>query len=81
VERTTAEHRRPDLYLLTDVSTPFVHDGTRDGEHVREWMHRTFVEELRAQGRPFRPLSGTHDERMREAVAHIDRLLGAGRPA
>jgi NadR type nicotinamide-nucleotide adenylyltransferase len=72
-----AAARRPDLYLLTDVGTPFVQDGTRDGEHVRAWMHETFVEELRAQGRPFRLLSGSHGRRMREAVAAVDALLAA----
>lgn len=82
VERIVAERRRPDLYLLTDVSTPFAQDGMRDGEHVRGWMHETFVAELRAQGRPFRLLSGTHEGRVRAAVAHIDELLGArGRKA
>ncbi|HEX8499305.1 MAG TPA: AAA family ATPase [Pyrinomonadaceae bacterium] len=72
-----AAARRPDLYLLTDVNTPFVHDGTRDGEHVRGWMHETFVRELRAQSRPFRLLSGPHERRLEEAVAAVDELLGA----
>src|SRR6185436_18227497 len=31
VESIANSHRRPDLYLLTDVETPFVQDGTRDG--------------------------------------------------
>ena len=74
-----AASRRPDLYLLTDVGTPFVQDGTRDGESVRGWMHETFVEELCAQSRPFRLLSGTHERRLEEAVAHVDELLGARR--
>jgi HTH-type transcriptional regulator, transcriptional repressor of NAD biosynthesis genes len=75
VEAIAARHRRPDLYLLTDVDTPFFQDGTRDGEHIREWMHQTFVEELRAQRRTFQKLSGTHEERMRRAVELIDELL------
>ena len=75
VEDIAARHRRPDLYILTDIDTPFVHDGTRDGEHVREWMHEVFAEELRAQGRPFRPVSGARDERLRQAVGYIEELL------
>jgi NadR type nicotinamide-nucleotide adenylyltransferase len=75
VEETAARHRRPDLYLLTDIGTPFVQDGTRDGEHVREWMHEVFVEELRAQGRPSQSVSGTRDERLRQAVGYIEDLL------
>ena len=75
VEEIAARHRRPDLYLLTDVLTPFEQDGTRDGEHVREWMHQTFAEELSATARPFRTLSGTPGERLRQAALHVDELL------
>ena len=39
VDAIAAAHRRPDLYLLTDVNTPFEQDGSRDGELIREWMH------------------------------------------
>jgi HTH-type transcriptional repressor of NAD biosynthesis genes len=81
VERIVARHRRPDLYLLTDIGTPFVHDGTRDGEHVREWMHETFVEELRALSLPHRRVSGAHGERMSRAVGYIEELLAARRRA
>jgi len=45
-----AELRRPDLYLLTSCDVPFVQDGLRDGEHVREWMTARFREAL--AGRP-----------------------------
>jgi nicotinamide riboside kinase len=77
VEAIAARHRRPDLYLLTDIGTPFVHDGTRDGEHVRGWMHETFVEELRAQGRDFRPVSGARGERLRQSIGYIKGLPAA----
>jgi HTH-type transcriptional regulator, transcriptional repressor of NAD biosynthesis genes len=75
VEEIASCHRRPDLYLLTNVDTPFVQDGTRDGESIRRWMHQTFVEELTAQGRPYRRLVGTYEERMQAAIRHIDALL------
>ena len=75
VEGIAARHRRPDLYILTDISTPFVQDGTRDGEHVREWMHDTFVAELGAQRRPYRRVSGTRGERLRQSVGYIEELL------
>lgn len=72
VEAIVAAHRRPDLYLLTDVNTPFVQDGTRDGEHIREWMHRTFIEELNEQSRPFIFLSGAYEERFQTAIKMIE---------
>jgi HTH-type transcriptional repressor of NAD biosynthesis genes len=81
VERIVARHQRPDLYLLTDIATPFVQDGTRDGELVREWMHQTFVEELSTQGQPYRCISGTHGERVRQSIGYIEELLSARRGA
>ena len=73
-----AAGRHYDLYLLTDVDIPFVQDGTRDGEHIRRWMHELFVSELRATGRPYILLSGTHEERLTTAVMAIEALLGVG---
>ncbi|HZS10074.1 MAG TPA: AAA family ATPase [Blastocatellia bacterium] len=75
VEAITASHRRPDLYLLTDINTPFVQDGTRDGEMIREWMHEMFVAELKAQQRPFQCLSGPLEERLGRAVEYIDEVI------
>jgi nicotinamide riboside kinase len=77
VEETVARHRRPDLYLLTDINTPFVQDGTRDGEQIRGWMHDTFVEELTERALPFRHLTGSFAARFASAVKHIDELLRA----
>lgn len=79
VEAIAASHRRPDLYLLTDVETPFVQDGTRDGESIRQWMHETFLEELTAQGRPFVEVRGEPPARLRAATAAIDALCSAER--
>jgi HTH-type transcriptional repressor of NAD biosynthesis genes len=76
VDAIAAAHRRPDLYLLTDVTTPFEQDGTRDGELIREWMHRTFAEELTAHGRPFVEVTGTRAERLAAAAAGVRGLIG-----
>lgn len=75
VEAIVAAHRPPDLYLLTDIHTPFVQDGTRDGEAIRDWMHAVFVEELTAQGRPYRHVSGPPEERLKAAVGWIDEWM------
>jgi HTH-type transcriptional regulator, transcriptional repressor of NAD biosynthesis genes len=75
VEAITARRRRPDLYLLTDVGAPFVQDGTRDGEAIREWMHETFVAELTARRLPFRILRGSWQERYNTAVECIDEVI------
>jgi NadR type nicotinamide-nucleotide adenylyltransferase len=78
VEAYAASCRRPDLYLITDVNTPFVQDGTRDGEAVRGWMHETFLAELARDGRPYQLLEGPFPQRLRQATAHIDALLSRG---
>lgn len=75
VDAIAAAHQRPDLYLLTRVDIPFVQDGTRDGEQIRGWMHDVFVEELTREQRPFKIVSGSQQERFRQAVSHIDDLL------
>lgn len=77
VDAIAAAHRRPDLYLLTDVNTPFEQDGTRDGEAIREWMHRTFEEELTADARPFVRVTGSRAERLRTAAEAIRGLMAA----
>jgi NadR type nicotinamide-nucleotide adenylyltransferase len=75
VDAIVAARRRPDLYLLTDVATPFVQDGTRDGELVRERMHRVLVEELRTDRQPFVELAGTRAERLAAASAEVRRVM------
>lgn len=46
--------------------------GIRDGEAIRSWMHRRFVEVLQHDNRPFIVVSGSHEERMRAAVQAIE---------
>lgn len=75
VEAIAAQHRTPDLYLLTDINTPFEQDGTRDGEAIRDWMHETFITELTAQKRPFQLITGTPQERLHKAVAAIEKII------
>jgi NadR type nicotinamide-nucleotide adenylyltransferase len=68
-------HRVYDLYVLTDVDTPFVADDIRDGESIREWMHARFLAELSQMGAPVLFVSGPHEQRLAAAIARIDALL------
>jgi HTH-type transcriptional repressor of NAD biosynthesis genes len=70
-----AAPRRYALYVLTDPDVPWVDDGTRDGEHLRQWMHGRFREELERLGRPFLLVSGSPEARLATATAWIDQLL------
>lgn len=74
VDEIAFSHRRPDLYLLTDVNIPFVQDGLRDGEAIRHEMHLKFIEELEKQAVPWKLISGSRQGRVAAAIEHIDAL-------
>ncbi len=71
-----ARARHYDLYILTGDEIPFDQDGFRDGQHIRHWMHETFVRELEASGQKWALATGSHEERMAQAVSLINPLLG-----
>ncbi|MFJ1704193.1 AAA family ATPase [Kitasatospora sp. NPDC088346] len=67
------------LYLLTtDRDVPFHDDGLRDGEHLRPWMTGLFREVLTAGRTPWLELDGDRGERLRQALAAVDRMLAQG---
>lgn len=70
-----AAGRDCDLILLTAPDIPFVQDGLRDGERIRQAMHRRFEEQLSLEGRPYTVLVGSHKQRLRKAIRLIDELL------
>ena len=69
-----AAHRHH-LYLLTDCDLPFVQDGLRDGETIRQWMTRRFEDVLTERGLPWVKISGTGEQRLSAAVAEVDKLF------
>ncbi len=70
-----SNERRYDLYILTDCDIPFVQDGTRDGEHMRQWMTARFQEVLTQRGEKWILVSGSRAARLRSAITAIDPLL------
>ena len=70
-----AASRQHDLYLLTDGDIPFMQDGLRDGESVRQWMTGRFEEVLAERGLPWVKISGSTDQRITMAVGEVDKLL------
>ena len=67
--------RHYDLYILTGCEIPFVQDGIRDGENIRQWMTGRFEEELERENRTWIKVSGTPEERLQAAIAAVDALL------
>jgi nicotinamide riboside kinase len=64
------------LYLLADVAdAPFVQDGWRDGERIREAMNARFVAALDAAGATWRPVGGPWPARLPAALRHVDEAL------
>jgi HTH-type transcriptional regulator, transcriptional repressor of NAD biosynthesis genes len=70
-----ADSRHYDLYIVTEPDFGFVQDGTREGEHIREQMHKWFIGALETSGRHYIRVWGDHDRRMKDATQHIDTLL------
>lgn len=66
---------RYDLYIVTAPDIPFEQDGTRDGEFIRQDMHRWFVEELKKHDLPYVIVRGTRRKRLMAATKKIDKIL------
>ena len=66
------------LTILTGAEIPFMQDGWRDGEGIRDWMQGRFVERLKETGRPYVLVEGPPAERLAQARALIDALLTSG---
>ena len=72
-----AASRQHDLYLLTDCDLPFVQDGLRDGETIRQWMTNRFEQVLTERGLPWAKLRGIGRQRLDVAVEQVDKLLAS----
>ena len=66
-----------DLYLLTNIDTPWEADDLRDRPNQRIEMYKAFENALIRNNRPYIKLNGTIKERMRVAIKAIDQLLSA----
>ena len=64
-----------DLYFLTYIDSPWKADDLRDRPNEREEMFNAFKNALIKHNRPFVLLKGSKEERLKEAVKHIDRLI------
>ena len=64
-----------DLYLLTNIDTPWEADDLRDRPDQREEMYRAFENALIRYDRPFIRLEGSIRNRMKKAIEAIDRIL------
>ena len=71
--------RRPSLYILAHIDTPWVPDGIRDRGDRREEMHQLFVDTLTRLDAPYVELSGLGEERMHNATKMVEALFKKGK--
>ena len=75
-----AANDKVDLYLLALPDFPFVQDGTRDGEHIRQEMHEWFIERLDQQPHKVIALGGSREQRLSKAKLEIDSQIKSKNP-
>ena len=68
--------RRYNLYLVCGLDVPFAHDGLREFEGQRYWMHGRLLAHARESGAPWLLLEGPPDARLAAASDAVDQLLG-----
>lgn len=61
-----------DLYLLMNIDLPWQEDPLRDFPHMREHFMEVWHSELRALDAEFHLISGTNEERLKNAIEMID---------
>jgi len=64
-----------DLYLLAGIDIPWEPDPQREHPHLREYFYQRYRQELISRGWPYVDVRGNLPERMRQAIAAINRLL------
>jgi len=64
-----------DLYLLTNIDTPWEADDLRDRPDQRQEMYQAFENTLIRYKRPYIKLDGSIKERVELATTAIDKLL------
>jgi NadR type nicotinamide-nucleotide adenylyltransferase len=67
--------RRYDLTLVCSLDVPWRHDGIREFEDQRHWMHERYLERAQASGAPWLLVEGSVEERVRESCEAVERLL------
>jgi nicotinamide riboside kinase len=68
-------NRLQHLYLLMDIDLPWKADGQRDRPDRRKEMYDLFEKELIKFGCDYRVISGSRQERFRNAVEIINKLI------
>lgn len=71
---SSIQQRPYDLYLLTDIDVPWEDDPLRDITANRKKLFDLFRKELTDRNFPYTILSGSHEQRLEQALHHLKRL-------
>ena len=66
------------FYIFSHIEgTELIDDGTRtdSNDEIRSWMHKELLETMTATGRPIFILTGTYEQRYKQAKEHIIDIL------
>jgi len=69
--------RKYDLYLLCDINLPWVGDVLREHPDLesRERLYYIYKDIMVNQSTPWVDISGNYEERLRKAIAAVDKLI------
>ena len=67
--------RTYDLYVVCGLDVAWRHDGIREFEEQRRWMHERYLERARASGRPWLLAEGSRERRLEAVAAAVDAIL------
>jgi HTH-type transcriptional regulator, transcriptional repressor of NAD biosynthesis genes len=64
-----------DLFVVCGLDVPWRHDGIREFEEQRRWMHERYLDRARSSGGPWLLAEGGLDERLRVVETAVDAVL------
>jgi len=64
--------RRYDLTVVCGLDVPWRHDGIREFQAKRKWMHERFLEHVQASGAPWLLVEGPQEQRLAAARDAVD---------
>ena len=67
--------RRYDLLVICGLDVPWRHDGVREFEEQRRWMHERYLDHARASARAWLLVDGPLERRIAAAANAVDELL------
>lgn len=73
-----ANNRIPHMYIVCAADFEWVQDGSRESREHRQWMFEAMRDAAQSTGTPTFVVTGSREERLAAAVAHIEPVLQFG---